>query len=157
MKHCFQAFENVLWVDSEVPTSHPKGNDRSPESNMPRRSNIVFSAIKAGNSKVKSPLWPNFERLWDFMPPHVVCKFYKDPIKIKRTMPWTMSSMAFFNNQGQISPKWLVWSGQNSNLSEILCLSWLPASLTKIQSIMNVLAWRHHYSLWEIFPVLKGA
>ena len=32
----------------------PKGNDRSPESNM------VFSAIKAGNSKVKCLLSKNF-------------------------------------------------------------------------------------------------
>ena len=49
-------------------------------------------------------------------------------------MPWTMSSMAFFNNQVQITPKWLVWSGQNSISSKILCLIWLPASLTNIRS-----------------------
>ena len=58
-----------------------------------------------------------------------------------------MPSMAFFNNQGQITPKWLVWSDQNSNSSEILCMSWLSASLTKIRSIMNVLARRHHFPI----------
>ena len=34
--------------------------------------------------------------------------------------------------QGQVTPKWLIRSGRNSNSSKILCLSWLPASLTKI-------------------------
>ena len=40
------------WIRCE--TSSPKGNDRSPESNVPR-SNVVFSAIKANHSKVNSP------------------------------------------------------------------------------------------------------
>ena len=40
---------------SLVETSRPKGNDCSPESNMHRRSNMAFSVIKAGHSKVKSP------------------------------------------------------------------------------------------------------
>ena len=56
--------------------------------------------------------------------------------------------------QGRIPPKWLIQSVLNLNSSKTLCLSWLPASLMKIQSKMNVLAWRHHFpiiSLWEIF------
>ena len=56
--------------------------------------------------------------------------------------------------QGHVTPKWLIWSSWNSNSSEILWLSWLPASLTKIRSKMNELAWRHYFpiiSLWEIF------
>ena len=81
------------------------------------------------------------------MPAQFIYKFHKDQIKNERTMPWTMSSMAFFKNQGQITPKWLVWKGQNSNSSEILCLSWLPASLTKIRSRMNMLAWRDHFPI----------
>ena len=55
--------------------------------------------------------------------------------------------LVLINNQGQITPKWLVWTSQNSNSYEILCPSWLPASLTKIWSIMNVLAWRHHFPI----------
>ena len=35
--------------------------------------------------------------------------------------------------QGHVTPKWLIRSSRNSNSSEILCLSWLPASLTKIR------------------------
>ena len=102
------------WCNHSV-ISCPKGNNHSPESNMPKRSKMVFSAIKAGYSKVNSPLWPNFEHMWDFMLAPDICKFHKDLIKNERTMLWTMSSMAFFNNQGQITPKWLVWRGQNLN------------------------------------------
>ena len=38
-------------VVAKEKTSSPKGNDRSPESNLPRL-NVVFSAIKANHSKV---------------------------------------------------------------------------------------------------------
>ena len=62
-------------------TSRPKGNDRSHVSNIPR-SNMVFSALKAGNFKVNCPLWPNFEHtVSNFMPAQVTCKFHKDTIK----------------------------------------------------------------------------
>ena len=39
-------------------------------------------------------------------------------------------------------------------LVRYLCLSWLPASLTKIRSKMNVLVWRQHFpiiSIWDFF------
>ena len=36
--------------------------------------------------------------------------------------------------QGQVTPKWVVWSGPKSNLSELLCLSWLPLTLMMIWS-----------------------
>ena len=59
-----------------------------------------------------------------------------------------------FVTQGQLTPKWFVWFGPKSNSTELLCLSWLPATLMMIQSKMNKLAWRHYFSiisLWEIF------
>ena len=62
--------------------------------------------------------------------------------------------------QGQVTPKWVVGSGPKSNSSELLCLSWLPATLMMIRSKMNALAWREHFpiiSLWEIFKTLKGS
>ena len=62
--------------------------------------------------------------------------------------------------QGQVTPKWVVWSGPKSNSSELLCLSWLPAALMMIRSKMNELAWRHHFpivSLWEIFRRSRAA
>ena len=40
--------------------------------------------------------------------------------------------MGFFGIKGQVTPKWIVQSGQNSNMSEILCLFKLSASFTKI-------------------------
>ena len=36
--------------------------------------------------------------------------------------------------QGQVTPEWVVWSGPKSNSSELLCLSWLLATLMMIQS-----------------------
>ena len=54
-----------------------------------------------------------------------------------------------FDIQGQVTPKWEVWSGPKSNLSELLCLSWLPATLMMIWSKMNELAWEKQ----SIFPL----
>ena len=50
--------------------------------------------------------------------------------------------------------------GPKLNSSELLCLSWLPATLMMIRSKMNELAWRHHFpiiSLWEIFYTSRAA
>ena len=65
----------------------------------------------------------------DFMPAQIICKSHKDPIKMKQVMLHTRSNMVFFGTQGQVTLKWSVQSGQNSNLFQILWLSWLPASL----------------------------
>ena len=67
--------------------------------------------------------------------------------------------------QGQISfqktYKWAMETrGPKSNSSELLCLSWLPATLMTIWSKMNELACTHHFpifSLWEIVKTLKGS
>ena len=62
--------------------------------------------------------------------------------------------------QGQVTSKSVVWSGLKSNSSEFLCLAWLPATLTMIQSKMNDLAWRHHFpivSLWDTFKTPRAA
>ena len=65
-----------------------------------------------------------------------------------------------FITHGQVTPKWLVWSGPKSNSSELLCLSWLPSTLMMIRSKINELAWRQHFpiiSLWGFFLTLKGS
>ena len=65
-----------------------------------------------------------------------------------------------FFTQGQVPPKWVVWFGLKSNSTELLCLSWLPATLMMIRSKMNELAWRHHFPiirLWEIFKRSRAA
>ena len=48
------------------------------------------------------------------------------------------------HTQGRITPKWIIRSGPNSNWFKLLCLSSLPASLTKIQSKVTEKSWRHH-------------
>ena len=65
-----------------------------------------------------------------------------------------------FVTQGQVTPKWVGWSGPKSNSSELLCLSWLPATLMMIPSKINELAWRQHFpiiSLCFFFLTLKGS
>ena len=55
-------------------------------------------------------------------------------------------SMGIFQNaQGQLTPQSLVESGPNSNLSEILWLSSLPANMKKIRSKMKALEWTQHF------------
>ena len=91
------------------------------------------------------------------------------PASIKRTWSkttekrWRHHNMSIENlirPQGHVTPKWLIRSSRNSNSSEILWLSWLQASLTKIRTKMSELAWRHHFpiiSLWEIFRHSRAA
>ena len=87
-----------LYFLRSIKTSRSKGNDRSPDSNMPWRSNMIFSAMKASNSKVNSPRWPNFEYMGDFTSAQITCKFHKDPIKMKGLCPeqchlWPVSTI----------------------------------------------------------------
>ena len=55
-------------------------------------------------------------------------------------------SMGIFQDaQGQLTPQSLVESGPNSNLSEILWLLSLPASMKKIRSKMKALVCSQHF------------
>ena len=68
---------------------------------------------------------------------------------IERKLLFTM-----FNVQRGITPKLYKHRGPKSNSSELLCLSWLPATLKMIRTKMNELACRHHFpiiSLWDFF------
>ena len=98
-------------------TSSPKGNDRSPEPNVPRS------------------IWPK-----------TLCNLSPTPmmLHIKFDQDWPtgfrdiqVQKCEIFVTQGQATPKWVVWFGPNSNSTELLCLSWLPATLMMIQSKMN--------------------
>ena len=73
-------------------------------------------------------------------------------LHIKSDLDWStglrdiqVRKCKIFVIQGQVTPKWVVWSGPKSNLSELLCLSCLPATLMMIRSKMNDLAWRQHF------------
>ena len=55
-------------------------------------------------------------------------------------------SMGIFQDaQGQLTPQSLVESGPNWNLSKILWLSSLPASMKKIRSKKKALEWTQHF------------
>ena len=55
-------------------------------------------------------------------------------------------SMGFFPDaQGQLTPQSLIRSGPISNLSEILWMSLLPASMLKIRTKMKALEWTQHF------------
>ena len=64
-------------------------------------------------------------------------------LSFKKTYKWAMETRA---------PK--------SNSSELLCMSWLPATLMMIRSKMNELALRHHFpiiSIWVFFRRSRAA
>ena len=60
-------------------------------------------------------------------------------------------SMGIFPDaQGQLTPQSLVRSGQISNLSEMLWMSSLPASMKKIRSKMKALACSQHFPHYNL-------
>ena len=61
----------------------------------------------------------------------VTSKFDKDLNKMN-LLAWRHHFLII--SQGHLNPKGVVRTCQNSNLSEILCLSSLPACLTKVES-----------------------
>ena len=72
--------------------------------------------------------FPNFfEFIQDFIHVHLICKFQDDLIKIEWVMLMIVSNIDFFNNQGDVTQRQMIWSGQASNLFEILSMSTLPA------------------------------
>ena len=51
----------------------------------------------------------------------------------------------FLVAQGQLTPQSVVQSGRNSNSSEILCMSSLPASIKRIGSKATEKRWRQRF------------
>ena len=65
-------------------------------------------------------------------------------------------SMGIFQDaQWQLTPQSLVESGPNSNLSEILWLSSLPASMKKIRLKMKVLEWSQAFSHYNSMGAIR--
>ena len=60
----------------------------------------VFLALN-DNSKVNSPISPEVEHIWYFMPVQVICNFQKVSIKTKQAMLRTMSNMFFSALKGK--------------------------------------------------------
>ena len=84
------------------------------------------------------------------MPVLVTSNFDDDSIKNERaSMETPFSHYKYMGNfldaQGQLTPKSVVQSGRNSNSSDILCMSSLPASIKRIRSKATEKRWRHHF------------
>ena len=97
---------------------------------------------RANNSKVNKPIRPKFR----LIPSFYACPRYLQVWQISRQR-WLrkVRDIIFFTSQGHVTSKWLVRSGQNSNPSDISCLSLIPVSLMKIEYIVTEKKWRHHF------------
>ena len=94
----------------------------------------------------------------DVMAVLVTSKNDEDPIENEDAILRTRSNMGFFGTKGQVTPNRMVQSRPNSNFAEILCLSWLPASLLKIRSKMKTLSFDNIFpitSLWKILIAIE--
>ena len=93
---------------------------------------------------------PKIELDRAFMPVLVTSNFDDDLIKNEQASMETpfshyKSMENFLDAQGQLTPYSVVQSGQNLNMSEILCMSSLPASIKRIGSKATKKRWRHHF------------
>ena len=77
----------------------------------------IFWHPRALNCEASSLIQLKFELPLEFMSVLVASKF-EDVIENEHHF--------FFTTQGHVTPKWLIRSGCNSNLSQNLCLSLLP-------------------------------
>ena len=97
---------------------------------------------------MSSLIQPEIKLILAFMPVLVTSNFDDDSIKNEQaSMETAFSHYKSIGNcldtQGQLTPYSVVQSARNSNLSEILCMSSLPASLKRIRSKTTEKRWRH--------------
>ena len=133
--------------------------------------------IKNNRQKVETYFFPLFFPIisqWGFLLPwkpdfdpiyhKTLCSLSPTPVilHIKFDQDWLIGfrdiqvqKCEIFDTQGQVTPKWVVWFGPKSNWTELICLSWLPATLMMIRSKMNKLACMEtpfsHYKSMGIF------
>ena len=74
----------------------------------------------AANSTVQGLIWQNFKRIQDFMVVLVTCKNEEDPIQNEGARVVTTLFIDFSDAQGQLSPKSVMESCQNSNSYKFL-------------------------------------
>ena len=89
----------------------------------------------------------------------VTCKNEEDPIKNEGARVVTTLSIDFSDPKGQLTPKSVMESCQNSNSSKLLWLVLLSARIKKIHPKMNALVWSQyfsHYKSMGIFPDAQG-
>ena len=74
---------------------------------------------RAANSTIQGLIWPNFKPIRDFMVVLLTCKNEEDPIKNEGARVVTTLSIDFSDTQGQLTPKSVMESCQNSNSSKL--------------------------------------
>ena len=84
-------------------------------------------------------------------------KYEEDPIKIEGARVATTQNIDFSNTQGQVTLQSEFRSGRNSNSSEILWLSFLPARMKKIPSEMKALVCSQHLSHCKSMGIFSDA
>ena len=90
----------------------------------------------------------------------VACKNGEYPIKNEGARVVTTLFINFSDAQGQLTPKSVMESCQNSNSCELLWFVLLSAKMKKIHLKMRVLEWSQHFSHYMfmgIFQTLKGS
>ena len=89
----------------------------------------------------------------------VACKIEEDQIKNEGAGVVTTLFINLSDAQGQLTPKSVMESCQNSNSSALLWLVLLSARMKKIHLKMKVLEWSQHFSHYKsmgIFPDAQG-
>ena len=79
----------------------------------------------------------------------VTCKNEEDPIKNEGARVVTRLCIDFSDARGQLIPKSVMESCQNSNSSKLLWYGSLPARMKKIHPKMTVLEWSQYFSHYK--------
>ena len=87
----------------------------------------------------------------------VACKNEEDPIKNEGARVVTTLFINFSDAQGQLTPKSVMESCQNSNSSELLWLVLLSLRMKKINPKMNILEWSQHFSHYKSMGIFLDA
>ena len=136
--------------------------DVKPQHNQPKQlrngGDIIFPHYKSMGA-----FCCHGNKSFDPICPKTLCSLSPTPmmLHIKFDQDWPtcfrdiqVQKCEIFVTQGKVTPKWVVWFSPKLNSTQLVCLSWLPATLMMIRSKMNKLAWRHHFpiiSLLQIF------
>ena len=86
----------------------------------------------------------------------VTCK-NEDQIENKGARVVTTLFIDFSDAQGQLTPKSAMECCGNSNLSKLLLLSLLPASMKKIHQLMKALSWSQHFFHYKSMGIFSNA
>ena len=87
----------------------------------------------------------------------VACKNEEDTIKNEGTRVVTTLFINFSDTQGQLTPKSVMESCQNSNSYELLWLVLLSVRMKKIHPKMKVLEWSQHFSHYKSMGIFTEA